>query len=52
MKSNVYESIGELARTIEKGFGGINSKFRELEVRIKSTKPDFKLARWQGSAAR
>jgi len=48
----VYESIGELARTIEKGFGGMNSKFRELEVRIKSTKPDFKLARWQGSAAR
>ena len=43
MKGDVQKSIGELARTTETGLGGINPKFRELEVKIESIESSFEL---------
>jgi hypothetical protein len=52
----MHKSIGELARTMEKGFGDIkaeinsmqadiNSKFGEVNIKIESVKSDFRLTK-------
>ena len=52
----MHKSIGELARTMEKGFGDIkaevnsmqadiNSKFGEVNTKIEGVKSDFRLTK-------
>lgn len=47
LQRDVHKSIGELARAMEKGFGGMNTKFAGLETKIENVKSDFKLIKWQ-----
>ena len=58
---SIHQSFGELARSMEKGFGDMNikfgdmntnfgdmnTKFAQLETRFESIKSDFRLTKWQ-----
>ena len=57
-KRDINKSIGDLARLMERGFAGINTrfaeldtkftgKFAELDTKIESVKSDLRFTKWQ-----